>query len=220
MASLVQDVWLSWEPRLRARRFAPWKDPSAQLVFCPADGATLDDPPLLAFLESLAEHLEVIAWEPPGQGASAGRSGPGVLEGARRLVSEAPDRWGGDLPLVVGGHGLGGWIALATADGPGVCGAVALDPALPGAAARPAESSPLGAELLDTLRRPALSVPALVVEARGRPVTDAQLVAEWVEREPRASRVEAAGESLLGPPWANVVASWVESVGVAAQGAS
>jgi hypothetical protein len=38
-------------------------------------------------------------------------------------------------------------------------------------------------------------------------------VAEWVEREPRASRVEAASESLFEPPWADVVASWVESVG-------
>ena len=29
-------------------------------MFCPAGGATLDDPPLLAFLESLAERLEAL----------------------------------------------------------------------------------------------------------------------------------------------------------------
>ncbi len=220
MASLVQDVWLGWEPRLRARRFAPWEEPSVRLVFCPDDGATLDDPPLAAFLESLAERLDVIAWEPPGQGASAGRSGPGTLEGARRLVTEAPDRWGGDLPLVVGGHGLGGWVALAAADGPGVRGAVALDPRLPGTPGGSGEPPPLSAALLETLRRPALSVPALVVERRGRPGPDTQLVAEWVEREPRASRIEAAGPSLLGAPWAEVVTSWVESVGSTSPGSS
>jgi hypothetical protein len=27
MASLVQDVWLGWEPRLRGRRLAPWEEP-------------------------------------------------------------------------------------------------------------------------------------------------------------------------------------------------
>lgn len=220
MASLVQDVWLGWEPRLRARRLAPWEEAKVRLVFCPDERATLDDPPLAAFLESLAERLDVIAWEPPGQGGSAGRPGPRTLEGARRLVAEASDRWGHDVPLVVGGHGLGGWIALAAADGPGVCGAVALDPVLSGAAPASSETSPLDAALLDALRRPALAVPTLVVERRGRPGADARRVAEWVERQPRASRVEAAGESLLEPPWAEVAASWVESVGVASRGTS
>jgi pimeloyl-ACP methyl ester carboxylesterase len=214
MASLVQDVWLGWEPRLRARRFAPWEEAPVRLVFCPDTGATLDDPLLLGFLEALADRLDVVAWEPPGQGASAGRPGPQTLEGARRLVDEAPDRWGQDVPLVVGGHGLGGGIALAAADRPGVRGVVALDPTLPGAAAASDDTlSTLSAALLETLRRPPLSVPALVVERRGRPAEDAQPVAEWVEREPRASRLEAAGESLLAPPWAEVVTSWVEWVG-------
>ena len=129
MASLVQDVWLGWEPRLRGLRLAPWDEPRVRLAFHLDAGVTLDDRRLASFLETMAEGLEVIAWEPRGQGASGGRFGPEVLEDARRLVSESASRWG-SLPLVVGGHGLGGWLALALAGTPGVAAAFALAPSL------------------------------------------------------------------------------------------
>ncbi len=132
MASLVQDVWLGWEPRLRALRLAPWDEPRVRVVFHLDAGGTLDDGRLGAFLRAMAEGLEVITWEPRGQGASGGRFGPEVLDDARRLVSESTLRWG-PLPLVVGGHGLGGWLALALAGAPGVAAAFALAPSLAGA---------------------------------------------------------------------------------------
>ena len=140
MASLVQDVWLGWEPRLRALRLAPWDEPRVRVVFHLDAGVTLDDGRLGTFLRAMAEGLEVIAWEPRGQGASGGRFGPEVLDDARRLVSESAHRWG-PLPLVVGGHGLGGWLALALAGAPGVAAAFALAPSLAGAGEEP--SSPL-----------------------------------------------------------------------------
>ena len=43
MASLVQDVWLGWEPRLRGRRLAPWGEPRVRLLFHLDAGSTLDD---------------------------------------------------------------------------------------------------------------------------------------------------------------------------------
>jgi Serine aminopeptidase, S33 len=211
MASLVQDVWLAWGPRLRARRLAPWTEPAVRLLFCPDQGATLDDPPLAVFLESLARRLEVIAWEPRGQGASAGRPGPEVLDDARRLVLETPSRWGGDPILLVGGHGQGAWIALAIANQPGVAGAFALAPALrlaPGA-----EPPPLPEVLLAALERPPLTIPTLVIQPRCHPEAEQDRCRKWVAREPLASRVASASADLLGPPWDDVVRAWTESVG-------
>jgi hypothetical protein len=211
MASLVQDVWLGWGPRLRARRLAPWTEPAVRLLFCPDEGSTLDDPPLTAFLESLAHRLEVIVWEPRGQGASAGRSGPEILDDARRLVLETPSRWGGDPILVVGGHGRGGWIALAVADQPGVAGAFALAPSL--GLAQGAEPPPLPEALLAVLERPSLAIPTLVVEPRDHPESEQERCRQWVAREPLASRVATASADLLAPPWDDVIRAWTESVG-------
>jgi alpha-beta hydrolase superfamily lysophospholipase len=212
MASLVQDVWLGWDPRLRGRRLAPWDEPRVRLLFHLDAGATLDDVPVAAFLEALAERLEVVAWEPRGQGASAGRFGPEVLDDARRLATDGAARWG-RLPLVVGGHGLGGWLALALADAPGVAGAFALAPSLAGAGPEP--SSPLRTALLAAFARPPLVVPTLVVEGRERDPAEAEAVSQWLVREPRASRLAAGGtdSDALAPPWPAAVASWVESVG-------
>jgi hypothetical protein len=212
MASLVQDVWLGWGPRLRARRLSPWAEPAVRLLFCPDQDVTLYDPPL-AFLESLAQRLEVIAWEPRGQGASAGRSGPEVLDDARRLVLETPSRWGGDPVLVVGGHGRGGWMALALADQPGVAGAFALAPCLrlaPGT-----EPPPLPGAILAAFGRPPLAIPTLVVEPRDQSESEQERCRDWVAREPLASRVQSASVDLLAPPWDDVVRAWTESVGSA-----
>src|SRR5512134_821981 len=153
MASLVQDVWLGWEPRLRAVRLAPWEEPRVRLLFHLDAGETLGDARVARFLEALAERLEVVAWEPRGQGASAGRFGPEVLDDARRLVAEGASRWGA-LPLVVGGQGLGGWLALAVAASPGVRAACAVAPSLAGAGPEP--SSPLRSALAAAFARPPL----------------------------------------------------------------
>jgi len=214
MASLVQDLWLGWEPRLRGRRLAPWVAPRVRLFFHLDSAVTLDDGAVAGFLEGLAGRLEVIAWEPRGQGGSAGRFGAELLDDARRLVREGSSRWS-DLPLVVGGHGLGGWLALALADAPGVIAAFALAPSLAGAGPEP--SSSLRTALAAAAARPPLVVPTLVVEGRERPAAEAEAVSQWVAREPRASRLVAGGvdSSLLAPPWPAALAAWAEAVGTA-----
>jgi len=215
VASLVQDVWLGWDPRLRGRRLAPWDEPRVRVLFHIDAGATLDDAPLAAFLEALAEKHEVVAWEPRGQGGSGGRFGAEVLDDARRIVTQGSSRWR-DLPLVVAGHGLGGWLALALADSPGVAAAVALAPSLAGAGPEP--SSPLRAALAAAFARPPLAVGTLILEGRDRPAAEVEAVSEWVAREPRASRLLATGTdaSLLSPPWPAAVAAWAEAAGTAA----
>ena len=215
MASLVQDVWLGWEPRLRALRLAPWEEPRVRLLFHLDAGATLDDDRLATFLGTMAERLEVIAWEPRGQGASGGRFGPEVLDDARRLVTEGANRWG-TLPLVVGGHGLGGWLALALAGTPGVAAAFALAPSLAGAGEEP--SSPLRAALVNAFARPPVSAPTLVVEGRERPAAEAEAVSQWLARDPRGSRLVAGGADadVLLSPWPATVAAWAEAAGSAA----
>jgi alpha-beta hydrolase superfamily lysophospholipase len=211
MASLVQDVWLGWEPRLRGLRLAPFEEPRVRLLFHLDAGATLDDGALAGFLEAVAGRLEVIAWEPRGQGGSAGRFGAEVLDDARRLVREGASRWG-TLPLVVGGHGLGGWLALALADAPGVAAAFALAPSLSGAGPEP--SSPLRTALTAAFARPPLAAPTLVLEGRERPAAEAEAVSQWVAREPHASRLVAGGTDacVLAPPWPATVTAWAEEV--------
>lgn len=216
MASLVQDLWLGREPRLRGRRLAPWEEPRVRVFFHLDAADTLDDGAVAGFLEAIAERLEVIAWEPRGHGGSGGRFGPEVLDDARRLVAEGASCWGA-LPLVVGGHGLGGWLALALADTPGVAAAFALAPSL--AAAGPEPSSPLRAALAAALARPPLAVRALVLEGRERPAAEAEAVSDWLAREPRASRLVAGGTdaSLLAAPWPAAVAAWAEAEAHAAR---
>jgi alpha-beta hydrolase superfamily lysophospholipase len=216
MASLVQDVWLGWEPRLRGRRLAPWESARVRLLFHLDAGSTLDEPRIAGLLDALGASLEVVAWEPRGRGGSGGRFGTEALDDARRLVAHDSSRWG-DLPLVVAGHGLGAWFALAVADSPGVVAAAALAPSLAGAGPEP--SSPLRSALAAALSRPALAVPALVLEGRERPAPEGEAVAAWLAREPRAARVQAAGTdaAVLEPPWPGVVAAWAQTAGAAAR---
>jgi alpha-beta hydrolase superfamily lysophospholipase len=211
-ASLVQDVWLGWEPRLRGRRLAPWEPPRVRLLFHLDAGSTLDDARVAPLLEALGARLDVVAWEP----RLLGRSAAEVLDDARRLVAQGASGWN-DLPLVVAGHGLGGWVALALAGSPAVVAAVALAPSLESAGPDP--SSPLRAGLAAAFSRPPLLVPTLVLEGRDRPAAEAEAVSEWVAREPRASRVLAPGEdaAVLVPPWPDAVAAWAESAGTAAR---
>ena len=218
MASLVQDVWLGWEPRLRARRLGPWEEPSARVIFHLDAGTTLNDPLLAGFLDLLASRLEVIACEPRGQGGSGGRLGPEVVADARRLMEESPRRWGDGRSVLLGGLGLGAWLALATADGAGVVGAFALAPSLAAAGPAGPEPGPLRAALEAALTRPPLAVPTLVVEERDAAETETAAVAEWRAREPLASRMQVAGAHVLAPPVAAAVAAWAEAVGRGARG--
>src|SRR5215468_2873281 len=130
MATLVQDVWLGSEPRLRARRLAPYEEAAIRVVFHPDLGETLDDPLLAAFLERLATRVEVIAYEPRGQGGSAGRFGAAAVDDLRGLVDDLPRRWHPGLRVVLAGHGLGAWMALGATDAPGIAGVLALGPVL------------------------------------------------------------------------------------------
>jgi alpha-beta hydrolase superfamily lysophospholipase len=215
MASLVQDVWLDRGPRLRARRLAPWEEPAVRVVFCLGRSDTLDDPPLVHFLERLAERLEVVAWEPRGQGASAGHFGPEILDDARSLVEEAPTRWGADPGLVLGGHGLGGWLALAVADHPTVTGAFSLAGSLEPAGP---PSSPLRESLAPLARRDPLSVPTLLIAPRGQTPGDEAATREFLAREPHASGVVSESADVLSAPWDDVVRAWAEAVGRVVRG--
>jgi alpha-beta hydrolase superfamily lysophospholipase len=200
LASLVQDVWLGSDPRLRARRLAPYEEAAVRVVFQPDLGATLDDPALAAFLETLATRVEVIAFEPRGQGGSGGRFGPPVVDDLRGLLADLPSRWHQGLRPVVAGHGLGAWLALAVADAPGLAGVLALGPV------------PRVPAVVEAARaaRPPLDLPALVVDGRDQDSAELGPLAEWVAREPLATRISVPGghAAPLLPPWGEVAAAW------------
>jgi len=198
MATLVQDVWLGTEPRLRARRLAPYEEPAVRVIFHPDLGETLDDAPLAGFLERLAARVEVIAYEPRGQGGSAGRFGPVALDDLRGLLADLRQRWHQGRRLVVAGHGLGAWMALRASDAPGIAGILALGPVLrPSSLETGAPASPLGA-------------PAFVIDGRDQDPRDQEAVAAWVAREPQAARLSVPGDhrASLESPWAEMAAAW------------
>ena len=196
MASLVQDVWLGASPRLRGRRLAPYEEPAVRVVFHLDVGLTLEMPEMAAFLETLGAHVEVVAYEPRGQGGSGGRFGPEALADLRDLVVSAPRRWRDGVPVAVGGHGLGAALALAVAAEAGVQAAVALSPRLPDFLSA-AELGP---------RVQSLSAPVLVVAPRDAGATAQELTTG----QPRASLIIVPGDHLapLRSPWVEIVAEW------------
>jgi alpha-beta hydrolase superfamily lysophospholipase len=214
MASLVQDVWLGFEPRRRARRLGPWEACPVRLLFHLDAGETLDDPAAAGLLEELAETIEVVACELRGQGASGGVLGPGVLDDARALAKDGIRRFG-DAAVLVGGHGLGAWVALAAADAPGIAGVVAVAPSLAAAGPPAPEPSPLREAIASALGGPPRGLPTLVLEGRERPAVERRVVAEWLAREPAAaSMVSPGGDArLLAPPWPAAIATWAVGVG-------
>src|SRR5260221_11631427 len=119
MASLIQDVWMGSEPRLRGRRLAPYEDAPVRIVFHPDLDQTLDDPDLSSFLAGLSARVEVVAYEPRGQGGSGGRFGADALADLRAAVAAAPRRWPDGRPPVLGRPGVGAALALALAAGAG-----------------------------------------------------------------------------------------------------
>jgi hypothetical protein len=78
----------------------------------------------------------------------------------------------------------------------------------------------LGAAILGALARPPLEIPTLIIEGRERERADAVAVAEWLAREPRASRLAVPGgdAAAFAPPWTAVAAAWAGAVGKAARG--
>jgi hypothetical protein len=208
-ASLVQDVFLGFSPRLRARRLGPWASPAARLIFQLDAGETLDQPHVRSLLETLALRIEVLAWEPLPQSAT----GTEVLERALEITRDGA-RGFGERAVFIGGSGLGAWIALATASITDVRGVVALAPSLAQAGGAAPEPSPLLAALAQTLAGEPLERPVLLLEGRERPVSDAQVVGEWLAEAPYATHLLAPGPdaTLCRPPWPQIIAEWVESL--------
>jgi len=210
MASLVQDVWVGQEPRLRARRLSPYEAPPVRVIFHPDLDQTLDDPLVAGFLETLGGRVEVVAVEPRGQGGSGGRFGPEALDDLRALVAAAPRRWPDGLPLVLAGHGVGAALALAAGD-TGVKGVVFLGPA----------TRPPVPAFLETLgladRVIELRVPLLVVDPRDGGGTPAGDMMAALTGQPRATLLLVPGDrrGALRSPWPEVVATWAAFVATA-----
>ncbi len=210
MASLIQDVWMGSEPRLRGRRLAPYEDAAVRIVFHPDLDQTLDEADLASFLVAVGARVEVVAYEPRGQGGSAGRFGAEALDDLRALVTAAPRRWPDGRPLVLAGHGVGAALALAVAAETDVKGLVLLGPAPP---------APLG-PFLTSLDLPgriaALRVPVLAAFPRADGPS-----AEWMgalQSQPLATVLLVPGDrrAALRSPWPEVVAAWAAFVAGAA----
>jgi hypothetical protein len=210
-ASLVQDLWLGFEPRLRGQRLAPWNEVATRVLFQLDPGQRLDDPEVACLLESLATRVEVLAWEPR---CGAQTPGPELLEDARRIALDG-GRSFGTQPVLLGGHGLSAWAALALADTPGLAGVLALAPSLARAGPTAPRPSPLRAALAAALVAKPPEVPLLVVEGRERPAPEARVVAEWVTRVPSASLLVVPGgdAELLSEPWPSAITAWADARG-------
>ncbi len=211
-ASLVQDLWLGFESRLRGRRLAPWEDPATRLLLQLDVGQRLEDPPVASLLEALAAQLEVFAWEP--RATAPGVAGEQMLEDARRLASEGGRRFG-PRSVLLGGLGLGAWIALALLPTPGLAGVVALAPRLAAAGGTASRPAPLRAALQAALSAAPPRLPLLLAEGRQRPADEAQAVGEWLARAPGAAHLLVPGDdaALLQPPWPAAIAAWADGLG-------
>ena len=229
MATHVQDVWLGEEARLRGRRFAPYEGAPVRVILHPDLGTILDEPPVLAFLETLGGRVDLFAFEPRGHGGSAGRFGPEMPADLRGLLDTAPRRWPDGLPLVLAGHGLGGALALAAADHPLVRGAAALAPLLPPLpppetleplrqrAAQPPAVQEIEALLasLDLARKvQGLRIPLLLIEAREDPLGNPAATRSLLGSHPTAACATVPGAHVtpLEPPWVHVLADWAVHV--------
>jgi hypothetical protein len=214
VASLVQDVWLGFDPRLRARRLAPWDEAPVRLVFLLDTLGSLDDSGVTALLELLAESLEVVAWRPRLGAGGLSRPPAGVVEETRALVEDTPRRFG-PLPLVVGGHGLGASLALAVAGSAGVRAAFALAPTLVPSRRGEDGARPATEALARALEEAPTDLPLLVVEGRERPPAEAERAGQWLAPRTGASRLLVPGDddAVLAPPWPAVVRAWALAKG-------
>jgi pimeloyl-ACP methyl ester carboxylesterase len=212
MASLIQDVWMGSEPRLRGRRLRPYEDAPVRIVFHPDLDQNLDDPDLASFLAALAARVEVVAYEPRGQGGSGGRFGADALDDLRALVTTAPHRWPDGQPLVLAGHGIGAAIALAVAAETDVKGLVLLG------AGSPAPHAPFLASLDLNGRFTALRVPILAALPQDVWSDRASAWMSALQSQPLATALLIPGDrrAALRPPWPEVVATWATFVATAA----
>jgi pimeloyl-ACP methyl ester carboxylesterase len=222
-ASLVQDLWVGIESRQRGRRLAPFDEPEARIVFVPSLGASLDEPSLASFLETLADRAEVIAYEP--------FSGlDGTLEGQRLSLL---DRMGGfrrfwpsHRPEFVVGHGLGGSLALSVASEAGIRGVAALSPWLPSVeASREAFEALFPACRLEEVshflrgldlegRSRSTNGELLFVAGREDPLVSVESLQVVAAQNPRAvlALIPGGVSAPLQPPWGRVVAVWASEV--------
>jgi hypothetical protein len=210
-ASLVQDLWLGFGTRLRGRRLAPWEEPEVRVLLQLDPSQRLDDPRLAGLLEALATRLEVIAWQPH---PSTPGPPPATLLADTRRLAEDGGRAFGECRVILGGLGLGAWLALASGDVPGLAGLLALAPSLASAGPAAPRPSELRAALAESLVKP-LALPCLVVEGRGRPPAEARVTAEWLARAPSAAHLVIPGDDdgLLAPHWSSAIAGWAQAAG-------
>jgi hypothetical protein len=116
--------------------------------------------------------------------------------------------------VLLGGCGLGAWLALAATDAPGLHGLVALAPSLACAGPTAPQASELRSALAQALVVEPRPLPCLVLEGRERPAAEARVVREWLARAPSATHLVAPGtdEALFAPPWPAVLAGWAAAL--------
>jgi hypothetical protein len=204
MATLRQDVWLGENPRLAALRLGPFRDAPVRILLHPHRAASTANARMTNFSERLAEHVEVVLLHPrPVEDAST------AIAAWRADFAHAVEclaqTWRDHLPLVVGGVGLGGALALDLAPHPAVRAAAAIAPYVPAPMTWP------GAAGSDTTFDPgSLDKAVLIVAPRGEPRLDRPRLEAAVARWPRATWIVPAGTAAaaLAPMWAVTLAEW------------
>jgi hypothetical protein len=224
-ASLVQDVWLGCEPRVRGRRLAPFEPPDVRIAFVPSLGMSLDAPVLVRFLETLASRAEVVSYEPASRAGAD--LGSGLREMLVSLVESCQRWWPSERPLFVAGHGLGASLALSLLDEQAIRGAAALSPWLlpfdaePEAlhAVRPSDPVDGVRAFLQELDLPRRARSGrgelLLVAGREDRLAAAGALAELAREHPATvlATIPGGAAASLEPPWARVVAAWAEELG-------
>jgi hypothetical protein len=204
MATLRQDIWLGENPRLSALRLGPFRDAPLRILLHPHRAASAANSQLAAFSERLAEHVEVILLNPrPAEDASLAITQ--WRDDLARVIECLGQAWRDRLPLVIGGVGLGGALALAFAAHPAVRAAAALAPYVPAQMTWPVSADP--ETTFDPL---SLDRPVLIVAPREEPRLDRPRLEAAVARWPKATWIAPAGtaSTALAPLWAVTLAEW------------
>jgi pimeloyl-ACP methyl ester carboxylesterase len=195
MASFRQDLYFNVQQRVHALRLGPYDEASARLLVHPDHGTPLGSAALNAFLEYLADRVEVVCLDPTAPADPRSSDRPAIL---RACLSTIDVRWPRRLPIVLVGHGNGGTLALTLADSAQIRGVVALAPAIE--ILSEAEQLDL-ASGIDAACVPLLAV--FMNAESGSPVCAA------LERHPRATLIRFPGQvSALTRPIATFVAEW------------
>src|SRR5512136_3041372 len=119
VATLRQDVWVGTGDRRRGLRLGPFHDPRLRLLVAAQSGVSLDEPSLGAFLDQLAESLEVFAVE---LRRAADPIDADAFDGScneqRVLIDWIGSRWASAAPLVLCGIQEGALVTLGAAGHP------------------------------------------------------------------------------------------------------